>query len=77
MGDLSGDLHQKDSYQRTAPGIDAKSGALMLDDMTFHGMPLLGLAPPNVHVLKTKEVQISGAQMNGLCRFLSENGTGN
>ena len=47
----------------------AEIGVLIVDDMTFNGMPPYGVAPhqhARAHVRKTKEVQIDGAQMNGL-----------
>ena len=42
---ISEDLHQEDSYYQPARAIDAKIVILMANDMAFHSILLLGLAP--------------------------------
>ena len=76
---ISGDLHQEDSNQRTAPAIDAKI-CVDVNDMAFHSryITIRGGIPLTYAyklVTTTKGVQISVAQMNGLCMIASENGT--
>ena len=51
-------LHQEDPYYRAARAIDGKIGALMVDDMAFHGMSPLAVAPherARAHMQKTEE----------------------
>ena len=57
---ISGDVHQEDSYYRTAPSTDAKIGMLVIHNMIFHGM-----ARTRAHA-KDKRSTNRWVQMNGL-----------
>ena len=42
---ISDDLHQEDSYQRTARAGNTKIGRLLANDMSFYHISTLGVAP--------------------------------
>ena len=57
---ILGNLHQEDSYYQTAWAIDAKIGVMVVDDMAFHGMSLLGEHPTNVRVRMCQQQKEEG-----------------